>query len=74
MLELPPTLVITDAVVDAEHRRAGIGRALVDAVRRLADQQGFPALEVGTLTLDGRAVGFWRSMGFGDWRVTLRSN
>jgi GNAT superfamily N-acetyltransferase len=63
--------VITDASVTAAHRRAGIGRQLFHDIEQWAHTLGADNLEVGTLALDERAVAFWRSLGFEDWRVTL---
>lgn len=71
VLELPETLVITDAYVLDEYRRRGIARGLFETVRDHAETEGVTALEVGTLANDNRAVAFWRSVGFGDWRVAL---
>jgi GNAT superfamily N-acetyltransferase len=71
VLQLPATIVITDAYVVEDHRRRGIGQALFETVRDHARDHGFAAIEVGTLALDRRAITFWRSLGFGDWRVTL---
>lgn len=71
VLNLPKTVVITDAYVLDEYRRQGMGRQLFAAARDNAVAEGVQALEVGTLTNDHRAVSFWRSVGFGDWRVTL---
>ncbi len=71
VLNLPETVVITDAYVLDEYRRQGMGRRLFAAVRDHALSEGVEALEVGTLASDHRAVSFWRSVGFGDWRVTL---
>jgi GNAT superfamily N-acetyltransferase len=72
VLASPPTLVITDAFVVESYRRRGVGRALVGTVRAFADRERIRAIEVGTLALDSRAVAFWRSLGFGDWRVLFR--
>lgn len=71
VLNLPETVVVTDAYVLDEYRRQGMGRQLFAAARDHAVAEGVRALEVGTLTNDHRAVSFWRSVGFGDWRVTL---
>ena len=71
VLDLPETLVITDAYVLDDYRRRGIARRLFETVRYHAQAKGIGALEVGTLANDHRAVAFWRSVGFGDWRVTL---
>lgn len=66
VLEAPDTIVITDAYVAPDHRRRGVGRQLVGAVVERAGALDAEVLEVGTLTLDRRAVAFWTSQGFGD--------
>jgi GNAT superfamily N-acetyltransferase len=71
VVDLSPTARIGDLHVHPDHRRRGIGRALVEAFAARALEAGFPRLEVGTLTADARAVAFWRAMGFDDWQVTL---
>jgi GNAT superfamily N-acetyltransferase len=71
VLDVPASLVITDAYVLDEHRRLGLGRLLYETVRDFAVSEGFRTIEVGTLTKDHRAVSFWRSVGFDDWRVSL---
>ena len=71
VLQTPTTVMITDAYVDPEQRRAGIGRDLFEALIEWARDRGAEQVEVGTLALDHRAVAFWRSVGFGDWRVTF---
>jgi GNAT superfamily N-acetyltransferase len=71
VLEVPPTAVVTDAYVDVAYRRAGVGRRLFKDVHAWASAHGVRVLEVGTLAQDHRAVSFWRSLGFDDWRVAL---
>ncbi len=71
VLEAPPTFVITDAHVSEPFRRRGIASALFDAAQRYAASCGATVIEVGTLARDERAIAFWRSQGFGEWRVTL---
>ncbi len=71
VVTLAPTVRITDLFVSASHRRRGIARDLVTTVLDAARKAGFPRAEVGTLTADARAVGFWKSVGFGDWQVLL---
>jgi GNAT superfamily N-acetyltransferase len=71
VLQAPPTAVVTDAYVDAAYRRAGVGRRLFKDVLAWASAHGVRVLEVGTLAQDHRAVSFWRSLGFDDWRVSL---
>ncbi|MDY7101238.1 MAG: GNAT family N-acetyltransferase [Actinomycetota bacterium] len=72
VLDEPPTWRVTDAYVSPSHRRRGLGRRLFAAAHDVAVARGAVSLEVGTLALDERAVAFWRSLGFGDWRVTLQ--
>lgn len=71
VLDTPSTLVVTDAYVSASFRRNGIGSALFDVVSDYAQGAGIDVIEVGTLALDERAIDFWRSHGFGEWRVTM---
>lgn len=71
VLETPLTVVVTDAYVAADCRRGGVGRQLFEAVNRWARHLGVQQVEVGTLALDVRAVAFWRSLGFCDWRISL---
>ena len=71
VLSSPATVVFTDMFVAADHRRAGVGRLLFEEACLRARADGVEAFEVGTLALDSRAVAFWRSVGFVDWRVTM---
>jgi GNAT superfamily N-acetyltransferase len=71
VLDRPPSVRIGDLYVRDAYRRGGIARALVERMLERAAEKGYPRAEVGTLTKDARAVAFWRSMGFGDWQVTL---
>jgi len=51
--------------VDPEHRRGGVGRLLVDAVRAWAESQdGVAHLEMPVVAADVEAAAFWRSVGF----------
>jgi len=63
---------IGDLYVRPHQRRHGTGRALVHAALGAARDAGYADAVVGTLTQDARAVAFWRTMGFGDWRVLMR--
>lgn len=71
VVDLAPTARIGDLYVADSHRRRGIGRALVDDLRRRTRAAGYPRLEVGTLSADARAQAFWRALGFADWQVLL---
>jgi GNAT superfamily N-acetyltransferase len=51
--------------VDPDHRRAGLGRVLIDAVRAWAEEQdGVAHLEMPVVAADAEAAAFWRSVGF----------
>ncbi|NCG21305.1 MAG: GNAT family N-acetyltransferase [Rhodobacterales bacterium] len=71
IIERPPTALIGDLWVSPNHRRPGLGRRLVERYLEAAAKAGFDQVEVGTLTRDKRAVAFWRSLGFSDWRTSL---
>ena len=71
LLVEPPKCRIGNLWVQPEHRRLGVGRALVQTYVTAAKEAGFPWVEVGTLAKDARAVAFWQALGFGDWRVSL---
>lgn len=71
VIGLAETVRIADLYVAEPFRRRGLARTLVEGMLRRAEEAGYPRAEVGTLTADEGAVGFWRTMGFGDWQVTL---
>ncbi len=71
VVETVPTVRIGDLYVKEAYRRGGIARRLVNELLERGRAKGYPRAQVGTLTRDARAVAFWRSMGFGDWQVTL---
>lgn len=51
--------------VDPAHRRQGVARALLDAVREWARTiEGVVHLEMTVLEADSEAVGFWQAAGF----------
>ena len=70
--QIPPRAKILEVFITPHARRAGVGRELVLTAIAAAEAAGYPDIEVGTLARDGRAIAFWRSVGFGDWWVTLR--
>jgi GNAT superfamily N-acetyltransferase len=71
VLTMPPTALFTDLYVGPAHRRSGVGLSLVEHAAKTAASAGYDRFEVGTLALDARAVAFWRSVGFVDWKVTF---
>ncbi|MEQ1565707.1 MAG: GNAT family N-acetyltransferase [Myxococcota bacterium] len=71
VLDQAPTVRIDNLWVAPEHRRAGLGLALVEKVREQASRAGFPRLVASTLAQDAQALAFWRRAGFSDLNVLL---
>lgn len=71
-----PLARITTLVVDPEHRRRGIGRALLEAAECLAEEAGCDVLELTTGKHRKEAHAFYRSMGFEElaFRMERRLN
>jgi GNAT superfamily N-acetyltransferase len=67
-----PGLYLEDLYVQTAHRRAGIGRALLRAVGRLAHQRGCGRFEWSVLDWNSNAIAMYRQMGatvLPDWRI-----
>jgi len=71
MMSAPPSARIGNLWVEPAWRGRGVGRRLVQACTEAAREAGYPDVAVATLTADGRAVSFWRALGFRDWQLTL---
>ena len=56
--------------VERGHRRKGIGRAAIDLLRNRV-WPGSKRLTVEVLTKNVAALGFWRSVGYADYCLTL---
>lgn len=56
--------MIFDLVVQPDLRRAGIGRALVDAAMDWFEERGLEHVQVNFSTLNPSAAQFWPAMGF----------
>jgi ribosomal protein S18 acetylase RimI-like enzyme len=69
----PPALLeagrvaITEIGVDAEARRSGVGRALVDAALAWGRARGAARVEVRVAARNAEGQAFWRALGFGDF-------
>lgn len=65
LLERPrPQCRITALVVDARHRRRGVGAALVQAIARAARERGCFRLELTTRPTRAEALPFYTALGF----------
>ncbi|MBQ0958962.1 GNAT family N-acetyltransferase [Ideonella sp. 4Y11] len=67
-----PGLYLEDLYVQADHRRAGIGRALLRAVGRLAAGRGCGRFEWSVLDWNANAIAMYQAMGatvLPDWRI-----
>ena len=62
---------ITDLGVHPSARRAGIGRALVEAASGWARERGIERLEARVLARNPEGQAFWRALGFGDFMDVL---
>jgi len=67
-----PGIYLEDLFVRPAHRGAGIGRALLAAVGRIARQRGCGRVEWSVLNWNEPAIGFYRSLGarpMDEWTV-----
>jgi len=67
-----PGLFLEDLFVLESHRRAGVGRALLTEVRRLAEARGAGRLEWSVLDWNASAIAFYESFGavlLPNWRI-----
>lgn len=67
-------VLIDNLVVGTSARRGGIGRALVEAVRRWAADQGAEELELRVYDFNREAIAFYSKMGFSPLVSTMSRN
>lgn len=63
---------ISDICVTQEHRRSGVGRALVQNLMEWFRQQGVTAIELFVAEANPISLAFWQAMGFKDYLRMLR--
>jgi GNAT superfamily N-acetyltransferase len=67
-----PGLYLEDLYVQPTHRGQGVGKALLQAVAKLAQERGCGRLEWSVLDWNESAIAFYRKMGaevLPDWRI-----
>ena len=65
MLEADPAQVyVQDIMVTASARRTGVGRALMDQIRRFMAERGIRRIDLQVLVGNDAALAFYRSQGF----------
>ncbi len=62
---------ITDIYVDPEFRRRGVGRKLVETTEEWFAAHGLDHVRLQVATANEAGLAFWRSVGFGDYFLTL---
>jgi GNAT superfamily N-acetyltransferase len=63
-----PALYIEDLFVPAEERRAGVGRALLEALARIAVRRGCARMQWAVLDWNTPAIAFYRKLGAKLWK------
>ena len=66
-----PYAYVTDLLVRRDHRRRGIGRALLDHAEHHAREAGARTIRIGVLANNQIARRLYREMGFADYHVQL---
>ena len=62
---------VSDLIVLSDHRRKGLGRALLEHAETDARGEGARVLRVGVLARNAGAARLYRSLGFGDYTIQL---
>jgi ribosomal protein S18 acetylase RimI-like enzyme len=65
------TALINELIVSAEHRNAGVGKALVHHAVSMSRNDSMDEIEVGTEKDNKRAIAFYKNAGFNEEYVLL---
>lgn len=74
MFAQEPSGFLADIYVSAAHRRAGVGRALVEGLMDWFREKGLRYFEWHTAAHNAEGIGFWRAMGGRDVMVRMRAD
>lgn len=61
---------ISDTCVSKDFRRGGVGVAMVEEIKKIADEMGIDRIEVGYSARNDNSVAFWGKMGFEPFSIT----
>lgn len=64
-------LFVDEISVSADHRHQGIGRAMMDALGKMARAEGCTALQLGVYPQNREAVAFYEACGFSLQSLTM---
>jgi ribosomal protein S18 acetylase RimI-like enzyme len=74
MFAQEPSGFLADIYVSAAHRRAGVGRALVEGLMDWFREKGLRYFEWHTAARNTAGIDFWRAMGGRDVMVRMRAD
>jgi ribosomal protein S18 acetylase RimI-like enzyme len=63
--------VVETLAVLAAHRRAGVGRALMECAQRWTDEHGMTEIELNVWEFNHSAIAFYHALGYGTVRRTM---
>lgn len=74
MFAQEPSGFLADIYVDADHRRVGIGQALVEALQAWFGERGIRYFEWHAAARNPEAIAFWRALGGREVMLRMRAD